>query len=301
MYRFLVAGALAVLLTLALTLELGPREAPADFSIANDQECRSLDPHLIQWTQEFRLGFALYEGLTCPDPRTLRPLPGVAERWDVSPDGLTYTFHLRPEAKWSNGAPVTAADFVHSWERGLNPRIASDYSDALFILHNGRRYYESIAAHDADGTTPILPFSEVGAGALDEHTLRVRLEQPCPYFLDLVSGSAPTFWPVYRPALEGVAYDWPASYESGRNGSYDAGRDRFTTRHLWTRPERFVGNGPFVLESWRFKHKMRLRKNPYYWGANEVALETIDVLPVTDRNTRFMCYETGTVDVAMDP
>jgi len=301
MYRFLLASAATVLVALVAALRLGPVESPADFRMANNEECRSIDPHLLQWTQEFRLGHALYEGLTTLDPETMRPVPGVAEHWEVSADGLTYTFHLRPEARWSNGAPVTAQDFVHSWERGLNPRIASDYNDALCILANGRRYYESILARDAEGLTPILPFSEVGVQALDSGTLRVTLEQPCPYFLDLLAGAVPTFWPVYRPALQGLAYDWPESYEPAPDGSYDAGRDHFTTRHLWTRPERFVCNGPFVLESWQFKYKMRLRKNPHYWDAEHVALETIDILPMADRNTRFMCYETGAVDLAMDP
>jgi oligopeptide transport system substrate-binding protein len=307
MYRFLLLISAAVILGLVATLRLSPAEPPADFRIANNEECRSVDPHLIQWTQEFRLGFALFEGLTSLDPDTLRPVPGVAESWDISLDGLTYTFHIRPDARWSNARPITAHHFVASWERGCNPRIASDYNSALFVIRDARRYHDSILAHDAavadnhPHPPPILPFTQVGAQAPDDRTLRITLEKPCPYLLDLLAGSAPTFWPVYPPALEGVAYDWPPTREPSPSDTYDAGRDRFATRHLWTRPDRFVCNGPYVLESWQFKHKMRLARNPHYWDADNVALDTIDILPMADRNTRFMCYETGAVDMAMDP
>ena len=156
MYRSLVLFAATVVFGVLAVLQLTPADPPADFRIAEAAECRSLDPHLMQWMQEFRIGHALFEGLTTPNPKTCAPEPGVAERWDLSPDGLVYTFHLRPHAKWSNAQPLTAHHFVHAWERGLNPRIASDYSDMLFVLRNGRRYYESVAAHDADGAAPVL-------------------------------------------------------------------------------------------------------------------------------------------------
>ncbi len=295
-HRMLGLGALGMMGALLGASALIPREPRADFRLANNEECRTLDPHLMQLTNEIRVGLALFEGLTSPDPLTTEPRPGAAASWGISPDGRTYRFFLDPAARWSNSAPLRAEHFVAAWERALNPRIAANNSSALFVIRGARERYDSIAAHDRDPGTPILPFATVGVRADDERTLVVELAQPCPYFLDVV-GSMPIFWPVYPPALEGVAYDWPADWQSAPV----AGHEHAATRHLWTRPARFVGNGPYVPQDWAFKHRLRLRRNEHYRLAAQVEIATIDVLPIADRNTRFMCYETGAVELALDP
>ena len=125
------------------------------YTFNNGSEPETLDPHKMTGVPEHTLALALFEGLTTHDPKTLAPLPGVAEKWEVSDDGLTYTFHLRKNAKWSNGDPVTAADFTYSWERALSPSTASEYAYQLFAIVNAREYSEG----------KLKDFSKVGVKA----------------------------------------------------------------------------------------------------------------------------------------
>src|SRR5205823_1403508 len=117
------------------------------------------------------------EGLTQYDPRDLHPVPAVAERWEVSPDGLEYTFHLRADARWSDGAPVTAADFVFSAQRILSPAFASEFAYMFFPVRGAEDF--------ALGRTPGFP--ALGIQAIDTRTVRYQLRQPAPYFLTLVA------------------------------------------------------------------------------------------------------------------
>ncbi len=112
--------------------------APADLVLCNGDEPQSLDPAIVTGQLEGRICLALFEGLTTRNAKG-EIIPGMAESWTISPDGLTYTFHLRPEIKWSNGDPVTAYDFLNSWERVLNPGTASQYAYQLYYLVNGRQ------------------------------------------------------------------------------------------------------------------------------------------------------------------
>lgn len=297
MYRFIVVTSASIVAGLISVLALAPAQERADLVVANSDECRTLDPHLATWTHETRLCQSLYEGLTRLDPQSLRPVPGVAESWEVSEDGRVYTFHLRPQARWSNGEPVTAADFVNAWERSLNPRTGSDYSHQAFIVRRAGDYHASIAAHDADRARPVLPFDQVGVRARDGRTLEVTLERPCAYFLEMLA--MVPFWPMHRPTYERTeAYVWPESF-SGQ--PYDAGLDNPSRRHVATRAAHFVGNGAFRLAAWQFKRRIRLEKNPQYWDAANVRVRTIDVLPVADANTRFLGFETGAWDLTTDP
>ncbi len=265
-----VAGGLATVIWSA-------SERRAEFTYVSAQEPRTLDPALVSWTDEFRLGRALFEGLTRLNDRTFRPEPGVAERWDVSDDRKTYVFHLRPDARWSNGDPVTSEDFVFAWRRVLDPAVASEYFYQLYPIRNAQRYYELRGDRDASND---LPFEQVGARAVDARTLRVELAYPCPYFLDLAAFL--TLAPVHRPTIERLAY---------RDGRV------LPTKHLWTRPGNIVCNGAFVIERWQFKQRIRLRRNPHYWDAASIHLETIDALPIEDVNTALLAYETGAVDL----
>jgi oligopeptide transport system substrate-binding protein len=238
--------------------------ARADLVFANGAEPETLDPALITGQLEGRLAFALFEGLTSFNAAG-RPQPGVAERWDLSPDGKVYTFHLRANAAWSNGAPVTAQDFVQSWKRVLLPGTAAEYAYQLYFLKNAARF-NNPAAHFTD-------FSQVGVQALDERTLRVTLEQPTPFFLDLCC--TPTYLPVYLPAVQ-------------RWGD------------AWTKPGHIVTNGAFLLAAWRLNDRLRLRQNPTYWNRAAVHLRTIDALPINQANVALNFFASGACDLILD-
>ena len=133
--------------------------------VGNGAEPEALDPHIVVGVPEHHILITLFEGLVSMDPKDLSPIPGVAESWTVSDDLLVYTFKLRDTAKWSNGDPVTANDFLYAWERILSPDLASEYSYMLFSMKNARAFLE--------GT--VDDFNQVGAKALDDHTLEVTL------------------------------------------------------------------------------------------------------------------------------
>jgi oligopeptide transport system substrate-binding protein len=249
--------------TLAFALVgCGLKEKRADLVLVNGAEPESLDPAIITGQPEGRVVNALFEGLTTFN-RQGHAVPGVAESWTISPDRRTYTFHLRADAKWSDGAPVTAADFVASWRRTLDPATAASYNYQLFYVENAKSF--------ADGK--IADFSRVGVRALDDRTLEVRLENPTPFFLDLCA--TPPLQPVPVRVIE------------------QAGDD-------WIKPGHIVNNGAYLLEAWRINDRIRLRKNPLYWDRAHVALETVDVLPISKANVAFNFYASGEADVMLD-
>jgi ABC-type oligopeptide transport system substrate-binding subunit len=201
----------------------------------------------------------LFEGLTVPDPRTLEPLPGQAESWDVSPDGLTYTFHLRDGLRWTNGEPLAAEDFRYAWLRVLAPETAARNASLLFPIRNAQAFHEG----------RIEDPGEVGIRAPDAGTLVVTLESPTPYFLFLTQFY--TYQPVPREAIE-----------------------RWGDR--WTRPEHIVTNGPFRLAEWRPGDRFVFEKNPDYWDASNVRLDRIVAYAVDDLATSLNMYKAGVID-----
>jgi oligopeptide transport system substrate-binding protein len=203
-----------------------------------------LDPHVITGLPEINVVSTLFEGLVAENPADLGPVPGVAERWTVAADGLTYTFRLRPDARWSNGAPVTAHDFIASWRRVLTPALGADYASMLYVIEGAEAYHK--------GAQP--DFAAVGVTAPDARTLVIRLEHPAPHFLSLLTH--PVWYPVHFPALE------QAGDPARRGGT-------------WTRPGNLVGNGPFVLREWRPGKVVIVGKSPTYWDAAAVRLNAI--------------------------
>ncbi|MGH7992999.1 MAG: ABC transporter substrate-binding protein, partial [Limisphaerales bacterium] len=141
------------------------REPPADVTIINNAEPESLDPAIISGIPEFRIAIGLFEGLTRLDPKTARPIPGLAQSWDISSDGCTYTFHLRTNLVWSTGEPITADDVVYSWLRAASPATASGYAGEFFYLKNGEDFV----------TGKIKDPSFVGVHVADKYTGRVEL------------------------------------------------------------------------------------------------------------------------------
>jgi oligopeptide transport system substrate-binding protein len=211
----------------------------------NGSEPQDLDPHLLQFNQHFNIAMALGEGLIGYDPHDLHPIPGAAERWEISPDGLIYTLHLRSDGRWSNGDPVTAHDFVFSARRMLSPALGSPF----------RYYYDDVrGAKEFSARGAGADFSSVGVRALDDRTLQIELAHPAAYFLFLLGNYS--WYPVHRPTLE-------------RYGRFDQPYSG------WTKPGRFVGNGPFTLAEWRAGQAVVVKKNPRYWDAAHVKLNEI--------------------------
>ena len=149
-------------------------DPPADVTIINYSEPQSLDPAIISAQPDMRIVSGMFEGLTRSDPKTGRAVPGLAERWDISPDGRTYTFHLRTNLTWSTGEPIRAADVVFSWIRTLTPATASDYAGQLFYVKNAEAFNAGKSNEAA-----------VGIQALDPFTVRVELNNPTVFFLGL--------------------------------------------------------------------------------------------------------------------
>src|SRR5580704_10095655 len=166
------------------------RESPADITIVNGQEPESLDPAIIVSQPDERLVQGLYEGLMRLNPKTGEPIPGLAESYDLSPDGKIYTFHLRTNLVWSTGDPITADDVVYSWIRALKPMTLSDYAESLYYLKNGEAFNEGKI------TDPSL----VGIHAPDRNRVQVELNNPTPFFLDICT--EPVTFVVPRQTIE---------------------------------------------------------------------------------------------------
>jgi oligopeptide transport system substrate-binding protein len=257
--RFLVRLFLAGLLTTGCFR----REPPADVTIVNGAEPESLDPAIIVSQPDERLVQGLYEGLMRLDPKTGGPIAGMAKSWEISPDGKVYTFNLRTNLAWSTGEPITADDVVYSWIRALKPTTLSDYAEALFYLKNAEDF------NAGKITDPSL----VGVSAPDKQTVRVDLNTPTPFFLDICT--LPVTFVVPRQTIEKYG-------------------DR------WTMAKPLPSSGPFELDYWRLNDRVRLKKNPHYWDATNTQSGIIDILPVASANTAFNLYEGGVVDVVWD-
>lgn len=241
-------------------VQRGNREQVLHRSLGYD--VTDLDPHVVTGIAEGEVLRALFEGLVNQDPVDLHPIPGVAERWEVSPDGLVYTFHLRADARWSNGTPVTAQDFVASFRRVLTPELAADYAHMLYVLQGAEAYHK--------GTN--RDFSLVGVSATSPRVLRLQLEHPAPYFLALLVN------PVWRPVPL-------ATIE--QHGRWDQ------RGNPWTRPERMVSNGPFVLKKWTPNQVIIVEKSPTYWDAARVRLNGVHFYPIDSRDAEERAFRAG--------
>ena len=234
--------------------------------IGNGAEPQDLDPHIVTGVPEHHILIALLEGLIAKDPADLTPEPGVAETWEISDDGLIYTFHLSDTAKWSNGDPVTAMDFVYSWRRALTPELGNQYAYMLYPVLNAEEYNKGL----------LTDFSEVGVHAIDDHTLSVRLKHSTPYFLGILDHYS-TF-PVHQATIEKFG-------------------DIATRGSVWTRAGNFVGNGPFALKQWDQNRVIVVEKNPLYWDADRVSLDEIHFYPTEQVATEERMFRTDQLDV----
>jgi oligopeptide transport system substrate-binding protein len=275
-------------------------------------EPESLDPHLSTGQPEARIQFAMFDGLTEYDPRTSESFPSMAERWEALKDNTEYVFHLRSGLKWSNGRPITAADFVYSLRRGLAPELAARSAYMAFDIEYAQAFNESgvFVRHRSSGAfltdpadpahrlvlpgdpvvrrraleTPALAAArdqevvpvraeDVGVEAIDDRTLRIRLMRPIPFLPGLVSNQF--FRPVPREAIE-------------RHGE------------AWTRPGNIVVSGGFILETWRPYDRIILVPNPHFWDAASVRLDRITFYPIEDQVTMMNLYKAGEVDAVLN-
>ena len=227
-------------------------------------EVESLDPQVATDGTSFEVMANFTDGLTQMDADGAA-IPAIAESWDVSPDGTVYTFHLRQDANWSNGTPVTADDFIFAWQRAVDPALASEYSYMLSDIGQVKN-----AAAIINGE---MDKSELGVKAIDDKTLEVTLEVPVSYFLSLMY--FPTFYPVNQAFFEGLA-----------DGTFG------------TSPETTLSNGAFVLTSYEpAALSFSLAKNPDYYDADRVQLDGLNYQVIKDSQQAYMSYQNGDLDI----
>jgi oligopeptide transport system substrate-binding protein len=233
--------------------------APAENVLrrGNNSEPRSLDPHYIQDQYESNIVGDLMMGLTVDGPDGIS-IPGAAESWETSEDGLTWTFHLRAH-NWSDGTPVTADDFVYAWQRMMVPDTAAPYASLLYIFKNAQAV-----------NTGAMPPEALGARAIDAATLELTLENPAPYLPELMSNF--TTYPVPRHVVEEKGSDWT------KVGSY-------------------VGNGPFALTEWVPNDHITLDKNPGFYDAANVAIERVIYFPTSDTDAALRRFRARELDL----
>jgi oligopeptide transport system substrate-binding protein len=229
------------------------------FRRGNASEPQSLDPIIATGIQDDGINGDLMMGLTTEDMHA-RPIPGMAERWTTSPDGLTWTFFLR-EAAWSDGVPVSAEDFVFSWRRALDPTIAAPYAYFLYLVKNA-------AAINAGK----MPPSALGAHARDARTFEVQLEHPAPYMVEMLMHHS--------------------TYPLPRHVVMAKGKE-------WARPGNHVGNGAFKLVRWRPNDHVLAEKNPRFFDAANVALERVFYYPTDDYGAALQRMRAGELDIQM--
>lgn len=272
---YLSAAPIRRLLTLAVLLAggmllsaCGPRETLVQrgdrkqiLHCSVGHELADLDPALATQASDYHVLSALFEGLVAEDPIDLHPVPGVAESWDVSQDGRIYTFHLRKNARWSSGDPVTSSDFVFSYKRVLTASLAAENAAQLFVVKGAEDYHKNGRSD----------FSDVGFEAPDPHTLKITLAAPTPHFLTMLNQSV--WFPVHVASL---AKTGPVTSRG----------------NPWTRPGSLVCNGPFVLKEWSVNHRIVVARSQTYWDAGAVKLAEIHFYPF-DIETEERAFRAG--------
>ncbi|HEY1707507.1 MAG TPA: peptide ABC transporter substrate-binding protein [Rhizomicrobium sp.] len=241
---------------LALFLAMPALAAPTVLNRGNGGEPKSLDPHFIDALNESNIVGDLLTGLTTLDPAA-RPIPGSALRWETSPDGKTWTFHLRDQL-WSDGTPVTAQDFVFAWQRLLDPKTGAFYAYNLWVMKN---------AHAI--STGTRPPRALGVAASNDKTLIVTLEHPAPYLPELLTHD--------------TAYPLPRKVVLAKGAA-------------WSRPENFVGNGAYVPKAWVPNDRITLVKNPRFYDAAHVHIDVVNYWPTQDTAAALDRLRAGELD-----
>jgi len=232
---------------------------PVEFRLNNGAEPESLDPHLISGVPEHRIYRSLFEGLVTYNPEDASPLPAVAESWESSNEGTTYTFKIRKGLEWTDGVKIDANTVVDSWIRMLDPATAAKYAWFPNMFIKGAEEFNSGEA-GADA---------VQIRAIDDMTFQMDLVGPLPYVIGALAHYSFAIVPMHAIEKHGTA---------------------------WTNPENFVGNGPFVLEQWVPQDKITVVPNDKYWDADAVKLDKVVYLPIEDLSTAHNMYLNGEID-----
>lgn len=274
----------------------------ADLIFVSPDDHNFLDPQRMSWLHDLRIAECLFEPLVKFRLPDMSLEPAAAEKWDISPDGLTYTFHLRPGAKWSNGDPVTAQDFIHAWRRAMIPDMAADYSQLFFHIKGAHAFFQwrqeqlgllerarfagkdALNAHIAAmWPAAVEEFNKtVGISSPDARTLIVTLDHPTPFFLELTTFI--TFAPVHAASVEKATTTREGTGHIETDATY------------WSDPQRLITNGPYVLARRRFKRDLLLTQNPMYWNRDAMGNRSILELIISDQNASLLRYQQGRVD-----
>jgi oligopeptide transport system substrate-binding protein len=224
----------------------------------------SLDPGLATDTTSANILLNIMDPLVKLEGKNLEPKPSLAQSWKISADGKTVTLNLRQDGKWTNGDPVTAQDFVYSWKRTLDPKLAADYAYQLYGIQGATEYNECKGAAQCAELR-----DKVGVRAVDDRTLEVKLTSPQPWFIQLLSHQS--FFAVHRPTVE----------KFGDN---------------WTEARNIVTNGPFKLARWEHNSRIDLVKWDGWRDADSVTLERVNGRIITEGSTAVQAFEAGEVD-----
>ncbi len=228
-------------------------------TVDNGEDPPTLDTALAQDSTSARILYDLFEGLTSFD-QSLKVIPGLAEKWEISPDGKVYTFHLRSSLKFSDGSPITAEDVVFSWQRLADPKVASPYNNLTANIVNGL----AIIAGK-------LPATQLGVKALDAKTVQITLNHPDSAFLQICS--------------------MPNTAIISKANVLKFGQ-------AWTNPKNMVTSGAYKIQEWVVKGNLLLTKNPNYYDAKNVNVKNVNFLPIVDYSASFNRYKTGEIDVS---
>jgi oligopeptide transport system substrate-binding protein len=253
------AGALVLLLWGALGGGTAAATGGGNLTYNLGLEPKTLDPHKASGVKEAHVILNILEGLTRTGADS-QPRAALATNWDMTTDAKRFVFHIRQDARWNHGGTVTADDFVYAWRRVVDPRNAATYAEQLFFVENA----EAIATGKEKDLT------RLGVRALTSHTLEVNLRDPAPFFPAVAAHY------TYLPLPEA-----------------------WVTRHPdWaSKPETYLSNGPFLLDTWRTNDRIILRRNPAYHGASHVALETVTMTMIVQESTALLQFEAGKLDL----
>lgn len=229
--------------------------------VAKDVELASMDQHIATDGLSFEVIAATIEGLYTVDADG-NAIPAIAESYDLSEDGLTYTFYLREEAKWSNGDPVTSNDFVYAWRRLVDPNTASEYAFIMDVA--GVENAASVNSGDAS-------LEELGVKAVDDYTLEVNLALPVPYFLQLMA--FPSFFPLNESFVTEKGDDYAQS------------------------PDGLLANGPFKMTEWTQGHSFKVEKNDSYYDKDNVNLDGVEYKIMKDAQTAALEFDSANMDI----
>lgn len=261
MKRILTVAVLLVAVV-GVTFATGGKDAikGTHFIMNNGAEPQTLDPSKISGVPEHKIYMALFEGLVGYDPKTSLAVPGVAESWKPSADGKQLTFKLR-KTTWTDGTPITAKSFVDSWLRTLDPKTGAEYAYMMTMVVKGAAdFNEGKAGKEA-----------VQIRALDDYTFQVDLLGPMPYAVDMMAHYVFAVLPMHVINAKGDD---------------------------WIKVENIVTNGPFKLAEWKPQESLTVVKNDKYWGAKDVSLSAITLLPIDDNLTAYNKFKAGEIDWA---